>query len=109
MSQVRTWLVPSTYVKDNLNGFKVGDSVVIDPEKLLSNEPQSWKNEAKIIAFVKDEQLTEMNGKLQIFRIEIEFEKEPNNPTEDDMEQFGEVACYSASVLPRLLRKVVSE
>lgn len=92
---------------NNRNGFKVGHSVVIDPNLLKSNEPQSWKNLAKITGIVKDEELTKLNKiGIQIFRIEIEFETLPYQATPDEIEMFGHEGCYTASVLPRLLRKV---
>ena len=87
--------------------FKIGESVVIDPNLLKSNEPQSWKNVAKVTGIVKDEQLTKMNRVgIQVFRIEIRFETLPYEATADEIEMFGHEGCYTASVLPRLLRKI---
>ena len=87
--------------------FKVGDSVMIDPNLLKSNEPQSWKNPAKVTAIVKDEVLTEMNDKgIEVYRYEIKFETLPYEATPDEIEMFGHEGCYAASVLPSLLRIV---
>ena len=87
--------------------FKVGDSVVIDPNLLKSNEPQSWKNLAKVTAIVKDEVLSEMNNKgIDVYRYEIAFEMLPYQATPDEIEMFGHKGCYTASVLPSLLRIV---
>ena len=87
--------------------FKVGDSVVIDPNLLKSNEPQSWKNLAKVTAIVKDEVLSEMNNKgIDVYRYEIAFETLPYRATPDEIEMFGHKGCYTASVLPSLLRIV---
>ena len=90
---------------ENRTSLKVGDSVVIDPDLLKSNEPQSWKNIANVTAIVKDEQLT-IVSRIPVFRVEIKFETLPYLPTSDEIEMFGHVGCYTASVLPRLLRKL---
>ena len=94
-------------MNNNKKHLKVGDNVIIDPNQLKNVEPNSWKNLAVIVSIVKDETLTEFNKKgMDIYRINIQFEKLPFQATPKEIEKFGSKECYTASVLPCLLQKV---
>ena len=92
---------------NNKKNLKVGDNVKIDLNQLKDLEPNSWKNLAIIVSIIKDEMLTTFNKKgMEIYRMNIQFEKLPHKATPEEIEKFGYKGCYTASILPRLLQKV---
>jgi len=85
---------PGQRVKVKQHFFKIIDN--------KSTLPTSWKNDATLLKIELDKKLTEMSNTKR-YRCIIEFDEEPWQPSEEDIQRFTEENCYIASVLPIML------